>query len=640
MEHVERKPSYQPHEDYVRVATATPEVAVGDVATNLARITELYKDAVRAQASLVVFPELSLTGYTIQDLVAHPSLLREAKAALLALAKETDYQNTAAVVGLPMAVGNGIYNTAAVIAEGKVRGIVPKENLPTYNEFYEKRWYQAWGDQPNTTVRIDTHDVPFGRDQLFAIGDQILGIEICEDLWVPEQPSTRLVANGANLIANPSASPETVAKTQYRRGLIGYTAARNVTGYIYSGADVSESTAEVVMSGHALISELGTTLAERAPFTAPQPLMLADIDAQHIANDRFKNTNFPNRHDIRPTETGVTRRQTDLLRVVDPEPFLPKGRAEDIAERLDTILNIQATGLAMRLRSAGIEKVVLGLSGGLDSTLALLVAIRSSQLLGIDPSSLVHTLTMPGTASSDRTQNNAVQLAETLGVANEEIPIDLLADAQLQALQHDGTEDVTYENTQARLRQALVFNKANQLNGLALGTGDLSEIALGWCTYNGDHMSHYNVNASIPKTLVRTLVSHAGASLPTRAKEILNDILDTPVSPELTGNGDGISQETEDIVGPYELHDFFLYHFIRWMEPKEKIGFLAIKAFENRYEPETVAKWLDVFMRRFAQNQWKRQAMPDGAKVGISLSPKGDWRMAAEAKLTDAKVLY
>ena len=640
MEHVERKPSYQPHEDYVRVATATPEVAVGDVATNLARITELYKDAVRAQASLVVFPELSLTGYTIQDLVAHPSLLREANAALLTLAKETDYQNTAAVVGLPMAVGNGIYNTAAVIAEGKVRGIVPKENLPTYNEFYEKRWYQAWGDQPNTTVRIDTHDVPFGRDQLFAIGDQILGIEICEDLWVPEQPSTRLVANGANLIANPSASPETVAKTQYRRGLIGYTAARNVTGYIYSGADVSESTAEVVMSGHALISELGTTLAERAPFTAPQPLMLADIDAQHIANDRFKNTNFPNRHDIRPTETGVTRRQTDLLRVVDPEPFLPKGRAEDIAERLDTILNIQATGLAMRLRSAGIEKVVLGLSGGLDSTLALLVAIRSSQLLGIDPSSLVHTLTMPGTASSDRTQNNAVQLAETLGVANEEIPIDLLADAQLRALRHDGTEDITYENTQARLRQALVFNKANQLNGLALGTGDLSEIALGWCTYNGDHMSHYNVNASIPKTLVRTLVSHAGASLPTRAKEILNDILDTPVSPELTGNGDGISQETEDIVGPYELHDFFLYHFIRWMEPKEKIGFLAIKAFENRYEPETVAKWLDVFMRRFAQNQWKRQAMPDGAKVGISLSPKGDWRMAAEAKLTDAKVLY
>ncbi|HEY8885934.1 MAG TPA: NAD(+) synthase [Candidatus Microsaccharimonas sp.] len=624
---------YQPKTDFIRVATATPEVAIGDVSTNLLHIKELYDTAVKSDVALVVFPELSLTGYTIQDLVAQPKLLQNARNGLVALADYTEGTHTAVIVGLPLAVGNAIYNTAAIVSEGKIRGIVPKQNLPTYNEFYEKRWYQTWNDQPNLQITINDQVVPFGRDQLFRIDDQLVGIEICEDLWVPEQPSIELVANGATIIANPSASPEAVAKAQYRRSLIANTAARNVAGYVYASADETESTAEIVMSGHSLISELGTTLAERAPFTKPQRLMIADIDTQHIANDRFKTTNFPNRHDITPTETNVTAHQTDFLRTIDPEPFLPKGSTEEIRERLDTILNIQATGLAMRLRSANIQKVILGLSGGLDSTLALLVAIRAASILGKEPSNLIHTLTMPGVASSDRTQNNAMKLANLLDIVNEEIPIAALADAQLQAIDHQGEEDVTYENTQARIRQALVFNKANQINGLALGTGDLSEIALGWCTYNGDHMSHYNVNASIPKTLVRSLVRHASETLPEDAQTILHDILDTPVSPELTGNGSSISQETEDLVGPYELHDFFLYHFLRWMEPKEKIGFLAIKAFEGRYGPAEIAKWLDVFMHRFYQNQWKRQAMPDGAKVGISLSPKGDWRMAAEAKL-------
>ena len=624
---------YQPKTDFIRVATATPEVAIGDVATNLLHIKELYDQAVESNTALVVFPELSLTGYTIQDLVAQPRLLKNAQTALVELAAHTAEQNTATIVGLPFVVGNAVYNTAALVADGKIKGIVPKQNLPTYNEFYEKRWYQTWDDQPNLDVTIDGQTVPFGRDQLFKIGDQLVGIEICEDLWVPEQPSTRLVANGASIIANPSASPEAVAKAQYRRSLVANTAARNVAGYIYASADQTESTAEIVMGGHSIISELGTTLAERAPFTRPQRLMIADIDTQHIANDRFKTTNFPNRHEILPTLTGIVAAQTDLLRAIDPEPFLPKGSAEEISERLDTILNIQATGLAMRLRSANIQKVILGLSGGLDSTLALLVAIRAGEILGKQPGELVYTLTMPGVASSDRTQNNAMKLAETLGIENEEVPIAALADAQLQAIGHEGEEDVTYENTQARIRQALVFNKANQIKGLALGTGDLSEIALGWCTYNGDHMSHYNVNASIPKTLVRSLVRHASETLPKDAQVILTDILDTPVSPELTGNGKNISQETEDLVGPYELHDFFLYHFLRWMEPKEKIGYLAVKAFEGRRTPEEITKWLDVFMDRFYANQWKRQAMPDGAKVGISLSPKGDWRMAAEAKL-------
>jgi len=631
MNNISETTQYTPNQDFLRVATATPEVSIGDVPTNVEAIKKLYNDAVEAQSSLVVFPELSITGYTIQDLVAQPSLLKAAQNGLAEIAEATAHQNTAAVVGLPFKVGNAIYNCAAVVSEGAIRGIVPKQNLPTYNEFYEKRWYQTWDGKPNTLVTVNGIDVPFGTEQLFAIGDELVGIEICEDLWVPEQPSTHLVANGATIIANPSASPEAVAKAQYRRGLVANTAARNVTGYIYSSADQTESTAEIVMGGHAMINELGTMLEERAPFTPPRRMMTADIDMQHIAHDRLKTTNFPNRQDITPTQTFVTPVQDTLERTIDAHPFIPKSSYENLDERLDTILNIQATGLAMRLRSAHIKKVILGLSGGLDSTLALIAAIRAAEALEMKPGDLIHTLTMPSTASSDRTQNNAINLAESLGIANEEIAIADLAKAQLDAIHHGGDEDITFENTQARIRQALVFNKANQLNGLALGTGDLSEIALGWCTYNGDHMSHYNVNASIPKTLVRTLVRHAAGKLPPYPATIVEDILDTPVSPELTGDGKTISQETEDLIGPYELHDFFLYHHLRWLEPKAKIGYLAIKAFEDTRTPEEVNKWLDVFMKRFYQNQWKRQAMPDGAKVGISLSPKGDWRMPAEA---------
>ncbi len=626
---------YEPRQGYLRVATASPEVSVGSVKANLERIKALYSEAAQNNTSLVVFPELSLTGYTIQDLVGTPALLRAAKDGLVDFASYTKEQQSVAVVGLPLVVGNAIYNCAAVVSEGEIRGIVPKQNLPTYNEFYEKRWYQAWNDKnANTFVQIGDKDIPFGTRQLFQIDDQLMGIEICEDLWVPRQPSTELAANGATIIANPSASPETVMKSNYRRQLVAQTAARNMVGYVYANADRSESTSEIVMSGHAIISELGGQLAEKPAFTH-QPLTFADIDTQHIAHDRRHTTNFPNEFNIPPTRTYVTSRQTDLLRTIDPHPFIPKGSAETIAERLDEILNIQATGLAMRLKNTGITKVILGLSGGLDSTLALLVGVKASRILNEKPEDILHTLTMPGVASSDRTQNNAVLLARELGIANEEIPIDTLSQAQLSALHHNSQEDVTYENTQARIRQAMVFNKANQLNGLALGTGDLSEIALGWCTYNGDHMSHYNVNASIPKTLVRSLVKHAGASQNEKVQTILNDILDTPVSPELTGNGSSITQETEDLVGPYELHDFFLYHFVRFKEPKAKIGFLAIKAFEGRRSEQEVEKWLDVFFDRFYKNQWKRQAMPDGAKVGISLSPKGDWRMPPEARNDD-----
>lgn len=628
---------YQPKSDYLRVATATPEVAVGDVATNITRILELYTDAVEQDVSLAVYPELSITGYTIQDLVQHPTLLNNAKAGLGELARFTADQPTAAVVGLPLKVGNALYNCAAVVSDGEIRGIVPKQNLPTYNEFYEKRWYQTWDDRENTTVNINGTQVPFGRQQLFQIGDQQLGIEICEDLWVPEQPSTGLVAAGATVIANPSASPETVAKASYRSGLVSHTAARNVTGYVYTSADASESTSEVVMSGHAMINELGTHLAERKPFEAGSRLMVADIDMQHIQQDRIKTTNFPNKPGFAVQETHVTPQQTTLIRSVEKWPFIPLGR--DAEERLETVLNIQAAGLATKLRDAHINKVVLGLSGGLDSTLAFAVAARTAAMLGKQPGELIHTLTMPGEASSNRTQDNAKMLADAFNVPNEEIAIAQLSNDQLAALHHGGEQDVTYENTQARIRQALVFNKANQIGGIALGTGDLSEIALGWSTYNGDHMSHYNVNASIPKTLVRSLVRHAGKRFNPQSGYIIDDILDTPVSPELTGNGLEISQSTEELIGPYELHDFTLYHMLRWMEPKAKIGFLALKAFDGQYEKQEVDHWLDVFLTRFHQNQWKRQAMPDGAKVGISLSPKGDWRMPPDTKRI-MEVLY
>jgi NAD+ synthase (glutamine-hydrolysing) len=375
-----------------------------------------------------------------------------------------------------------------------------------------------------------------------------------------------------------------------------------------------------------MINEMGIMLAESKPFAAEE-IIIADIDTSHITHDRIKTTNFPNESIIAPTKTAIKKRQTNLIRIIGPAPFVPSNETTK-SERLNSILQIQSTGLAMRLRQTGINKVVLGLSGGLDSTLALMVAIKSARILGLKPLELIHTLTMPGDASSDRTQNNAAKLAESLNIVNEEIPISKLSKKQLEAIGHTDKQDITYENTQARIRQALVFNKANQIHGLALGTGDMSEIALGWCTYNGDHMSHYNVNTSIPKTLVRSLVDFASLNLNPKARKIVLDIIDTPISPELLGN-----QKTEDIIGPYELHDFFLYHFVRWMEPIEKIRYLAKTAFKNSYADQQIDKWLNVFVDRFYKNQWKRQAMPDGAKVGISLSPKGDWRMPPEASL-------
>lgn len=629
--------TYEPQASYFRVATACPEVNVADIDANFNNITELYLEAGENGAALVVFPELSLTGYSLGDLVQQDALLRHARKSIVDLAAVTENSKTAMVVGLPLQVGNALYNCAAVLAEGDIKGIVPKINLPMYGEFYEKRWYQAW-DQPNTTTQIGNEDVPFGCDLLFDIGGVKTGVEICEDLWVLNAPHIELANQGALVIANPSASPELVGKAFYRKDLVRMTTAKTVGAYAYAGCGWTESTMDVVMGGHQIIAENGRILAERKPFGDWPNVLLADIDIDHLQHDRRKDTNFVNKIGAQVVRTTTERPEITPEPVANPYPFLPSHEYPEVRrQRLGSIFEIQAHGLARRMKSEPPRKLHLGLSGGLDSTLALLVAIEAVSEHYGNPADFIRTYTMPGEASSDRTQTNAVKLAGFYDIPNEVIPIDKLSNQMLGALGHDlKTQDVTYENVQARIRTEILLNKANQLGGMVLGTGDLSEIALGWCTYNGDHISHYHVNAGVPKTLVRHLVDYVATSgdrdSQPQATAILQDILNTPVSPELVSSKDReISQKTEDIIGPYELHDFFLYQLVRWGDKPAKIHFLANKAFEGVYSPDEINTWLQLFLTRFTSNQFKRSVMPDGPKVGsVALSPRGDWRMPSD----------
>lgn len=624
---------YIPTTAYIRVATACPVVSVADVAANVQEITQLYDSAVAAGAALVVFPELAITGYSLGDLVQHNVLLHHAKQALMQLAQRTT-ATTALIVGLPLNIGNALYNCAAILANGQICGIVPKQFLPSYGEFYEKRWYQTW-PQPNTTVAFGDALVPFGTALLFRVAGILVGIEICEDLWVNQSPSRMLVDHGAMIIANPSASPELVAKASYRRNLVSMQSATLVCGYVYAGCDWTESSMDVVMSGHQLICSNGRIQAERPPFARDQRITISDIDVEHLQFDRRRDSNRANHIGYSVVVATATAPNSTPQPSVNAYPFLPSD--EDTAARaarLQHILAIQAHGLAQRMRATRAPYVHLGLSGGLDSTLAFLVACQAATILGRDPADVLRTYTMPAAASSDRTQSNAVTLATLYGIANQVIPIGDLVVGQLHALGHDGvSQDITYENVQARLRTSILFNKANQLGGFVLGTGDLSEIALGWCTFNGDHMSHYHVNAGVPKTLVRYLVQQVADMQPNpKVTAVLVDILDTPVSPELTTTQAGeVSQKTEDIIGPYELHDFFLYHLVRWGDRPAKIALLAQRAFGNKYEPAVITKWLAIFMKRFTGSQFKRSVMPDGPKVGsVALSPRGDWRMPSD----------
>ncbi len=631
--------------EFCRVAAAVPQVKPGDVAANKDAVATLMDEAASKGASLVVFPELCLTGYTCADLLFQSPLLDAAESALVELAAHSArHPGAAFVVGLPVRLCGRLYNCAAVLAGGKVRGCVPKTFLPNAHEFYESRWFASSLDAGGAaTVSLAGSEVPFGADLVFTDGSGTLslGVEICEDMWSPTPPSTRLALGGANVIANPSASNELVGKTDYRRSLVVGHSARCHAAYVYAGSGFGESTTDAVFGGHAIISENGNMLAEGDRFLRGGHVVFADFDPGFLEGERIQSTAWRTAARtacVRRVQLGMDAvpAPQPLARPVDPHPFVPSDDAGRDA-RCEEVLAIQSTGLATRLDAIKCGDVVIGLSGGLDSALALLVAVEAFDRLGLDRKG-IHVLTMPGFGTTRRTKGNAELLAEGLGLAIETVDITETVRRHFADIGHDESRrDVTYENAQARIRTLVLMDRANQTGGIVVGTGDLSEIALGWCTYNGDHMSMYGVNSGVPKTLVRHVVrwyAERRAGAESSAGRALLDILATPVSPELLpANEDGtIAQETEDRVGPYELHDFFLYHFIRRGATKSKIRLLAETAFSGAYDGATIGKWLDVFFRRFFMQQFKRNCCPDGPKVGsVGLSPRGDWRMPSDA---------
>ena len=635
--------------DFIRVAAAVPRVRPADVAGNVASILRLLGESARKGVDLVVFPELAITGYTCGDLFYRPDLLENSLAGLRKLAKASAKPGCPAfAVGLPVRVSGRIFNCAAFVAGGRVVGFVPKTYLPTTHEFYEARWFASALDA--TECEID--GIPFGNDLVFTLlNGAVVGIELCEDMWSANPPSTTLALGGANVILNLSASNELVGKTEYRRSLVAGQSARCIAAYVYAGAGVGESTTDLVFGGHTLVAENGTLLAEGERFVRGETLTIADVDVSYLDFERSGNYAFrvaaANADPVRVAEAPVraAKPRAVLMRAVDPHPFVPDEEADRDA-RCEEILAIQSTGLATRLEAIGCRNVVLGLSGGLDSALALLVCIEAFDRLGLDRKG-IHVFTMPGFGTSKRTRGNAELLAEGFGIPLETIDIAATTRRHLADIGRDeSVHDITYENAQARGRTYILMDEANKHDAIVVGTGDLSELALGWCTFNGDHMSMYGVNAGVPKTLVRYIVkryatsgcrSSRGAA---KIAKALLDILATPVSPELLPAGkDGrISQRTEDKVGPYELHDFFLYHFVRRGASKEKMSLLASIAFRGVYSKTVVDKWLDVFLRRFSTQQFKRNSMPDGPKVGsLNLSPRGDWRMPSDAKPSSVK---
>ncbi len=648
---------------FLRVAVATPACTVGDCGANTAEILALAKSAAARGAALVVFPELCVTGYTCGDLFAQELLGRVALAAVRLIAEKTRDLPVTLVVGFPFSLGSERYNAAAVISDGRVVGVVPKTHLPTYGEFYELRHFAP---APAGTVMlpadlVSVEPVPFGANILFADArnpDLAFACEICEDLWVPEPPSSRHARAGAILVANLSASDETVGKAEYRRSLVAGQSARTVSAYLYADAGTGESSTDMVFAGHDIVAENGAILAENPPFASG--LLVADVDARRLLQERRRLNTFAR---LDPGSAGyrvvtisldrdgdASRDESSyvLHRPLDAHPFVPKDTLA-LAARCEEILSIQAAGLARRISHVASRSVVLGLSGGLDSTLALLVAARAFDRLGLDRSRIV-AVTMPGFGTTGRTKGNAKKLAEALGVTLEEIRITKAVQQHFRDIGQDPERrDVTYENSQARERTQILMDRANMLGAVVVGTGDLSELALGWATYNGDHMSMYGVNSSVPKTLVRHLVAYcadtassfastAGAATDdaeAKARKLalaLRSVLDTPVSPELLPPEDGeISQRTEEIVGPYELHDFFLYHMTRWGASPAKILFLASRSFDA-YDRATILSWMRVFYRRFFAQQFKRSCLPDGPKVGsVTLSPRSDWRMPSDA---------
>ena len=591
---------------------------------------------------IIAFPELSVTGYTCLDLFAQQTLLDGAEEALLQLVSNTADLDILTIVGVPLRTENRLINAAVVFQKGAIRGVVPKTYLPNYKEFQEQRWFTSVTELRESTISIGEEEYPMGSHLLFRSGRLTAGIEICEDLWVPVPPSSLLAMEGANIIFNLSASNELIGKHAYLRSLICQQSARCMAGYVYASSGFGESSTDLVFAGNGIIAENGNLLAESPRFTMEEQLVISEIDIETLQNDRQVNTSFMYGTSGLPKEKAqVVDFQVripdgfSLTRPVDPHPFTPSGEA--LKERCEEIFHIQVAGLAKRLVHAHAQTAVVGISGGLDSTLALLVTVMTFDALKM-PRGQIIGITMPGFGTTDRTYTNACDLIRSLGVTLKEIPIKEACLQHFRDIDHDpSVHDVTYENSQARERTQLLMDVANQKNGLVIGTGDLSELALGWATYNGDHMSMYGVNCSIPKTLIKHLVSYYSKTTDNKLlKESLEDILDTPVSPELLPAHNGeISQKTEDLVGPYELHDFFLYNGIRWGFTPEKVFRLALYAFDGAYDRETILKWLKTFYRRFFSQQFKRSCLPDGPKVGsVTLSPRGDWRMPSDACAT------
>lgn len=630
---------------FIKVAAAIPSVKVADCSYNVQQIESLIAMAEGKGVEVIVFPELCITGYTCQDLFKQTLLLEQAETSVLMLLDFTRKLDIISIVGVPVVVGDLLLNCAAVIQKGDLLGLVPKTYLPNYSEFYEKRWFASSQDLQPSEIRFAGNKIVVTpQPTLFRTCDgAMFGVEICEDVWAPVPPSCNLALSGADIIFNLSASDELIGKHDYLKGLLAQQSARMISGYVYSGCGFGESTQDVVYGGNAIAYENGQLLAESERFALDSQLIITQIDVEKIRNERRTNSTYINAqrgHDSRIVNAHtVMPRDFELIRDVDPHPFIPK--TDDMEKSCDEIFSIQVAGLAKRLVHTGCKTVVVGISGGLDSTLALLVCVRTFDKLQLSRKGIVG-VTMPGFGTTDRTYNNAVNLMKSLGITLREISIADAVKQHFNDIGHDiNVHDVTYENSQARERTQILMDLSNQLGALVIGTGDLSELALGWATYNGDHMSMYGVNAGVPKTLIKYLVKFVAISEDSdETRSILLDIIDTPISPELipADEAGNITQKTEDLVGPYELHDFFLYHIIRFGYRPSKIFMLARKAFDGSnpevpfYDDETIKKWLTIFLRRFFNQQFKRSCLPDGPKVGsVSLSPRGDWRMPSDA---------
>ena len=625
---------------FVKVAAAVPRVKVADCKFNSERLEGLITIAEGKGVQILTFPEMCITGYTCGDLFAQQLLLEQAEMALIQILNSTRQLDIISILGMPVVVNSTVINAAVVIQKGKILGVVPKTYLPNYKEFYEQRWFTSALQVSENSVRLCGQIVPMGNNLLFETAETTFGIEICEDLWATVPPSSSLALQGAEIIFNLSADDEGIGKHNYLCSLISQQSARCISGYVFSSSGFGESTTDVVFAGNGLIYENGYLLARSERFCMEEQLIINEIDVECIRAERRVNTTFaankancPGKEAVRISTEFVNSKDLNLTRTFNPHPFVPQG--SELNSRCEEIFSIQIAGLAQRLLHTGAKTAVIGISGGLDSTLALLVCVKTFDKLGLSRKDILG-ITMPGFGTTDRTYHNAIDLMNSLGVSIREISIREACIQHFKDIGHDlNIHDVTYENSQARERTQILMDIANQTWGMVIGTGDLSELALGWATYNGDHMSMYGVNAGIPKTLVKHLVQWVAENgMDEASKATLLVIVDTPISPELIPadeNGE-IKQKTEDLVGPYELHDFFLYYFLRFGFRPSKIYFLAQTAFSGVYDDETIKKWLQTFFRRFFNQQFKRSCLPDGPKVGsISISPRGDWRMPSDA---------